>query len=404
MKIGILTYYRVVNFGANLQALSTYKYLEKNGYTPIMINYQSRETQKAINKRLQTDKQAMAHIRFVEKYLPNQTKVCSSPEELNKTIIELGITNFIIGSDAVLQHHPLLSRIHKGRRKPIYIEKMTPERMFPNLFWGVGFPENVNIALMSVSSQNSRYDLFSRSLKQKMQAALSKFSYISVRDSWTQDMLCSISDNIYTRTPDPVFAFNQNIGEIIPTKDEILKKYSLPENYVLVSLMCQSLSTEVLSEIKSLFSKKDLNCVTLPMPTGYGFQHNFDYIIPEPLDPLDWYALIKYASGYVGSNMHPIIVCLHNGVPCYSIDNWGSLDFFNKRLDNGSSKVEDIMRVFGVEGNHCFISNDFCNVKPSEIVNAIMSYSKDNVLNKSQIIYKEYQKMMNELLISFKTI
>lgn len=32
MKIGIITFYRVPNFGANLQALSTYRYLENAGH------------------------------------------------------------------------------------------------------------------------------------------------------------------------------------------------------------------------------------------------------------------------------------------------------------------------------------------------------------------------------------
>lgn len=403
MKIGILTFYKVINFGANLQALSTYRYLEKHGHTPIMINYQSPEMQNVIVKRLQTDKQAVAHIRFVEKFLPNQTKMCSTPEELNKTLSELDISNVIIGSDAVIQHHPLLSRIHRGRRKPIYIEKMVPERMFPNPFWGVGFPEGVKIALMSASSQNSRFDLFSRSLKQKMHNSLSKFSYISVRDSWTQDMLHSITGNSCAKTPDPVFAFNQNVGDIIPSKEECLQKFNLPENYVLVSLMRQSLSTEVLSELKSLFKMNGLDCVSLPMPTGHGFQHDFDYNIQEPLDSLDWYAIIKYASGYIGSNMHPIIVCLHNGVPCYSIDNWGTLDFFNRRLDNGSSKVEDVMRIFGIEKNHSFINGDTCNVLPSDIVNAIFSFPRESVLRKSQIMYDKYKQTMDDILNSFDT-
>lgn len=53
------------------------------------------------------------------------------------------------------------------------------------------------------------------------------------------------------------------------------------------------------------------------MPTGIGFKHNFDFSITTPLPPLDWYALIKYAKGYIGENMHPIVVALHNAVPCF---------------------------------------------------------------------------------------
>jgi hypothetical protein len=46
MKIGILSFYREINFGATLQALSTYKYLEKAGHFPIFINYYSEKKDK----------------------------------------------------------------------------------------------------------------------------------------------------------------------------------------------------------------------------------------------------------------------------------------------------------------------------------------------------------------------
>ena len=39
MRIGLLTYHWVANYGANLQALSTYCYLDNNVYNPIIINW-----------------------------------------------------------------------------------------------------------------------------------------------------------------------------------------------------------------------------------------------------------------------------------------------------------------------------------------------------------------------------
>ena len=236
MKIGILTFYKVVNFGANLQALSTYQYLKTHGYTPVMINYQSTQMNLSVLKRLQTDRQAESHLRFVDSHLRNQTKLCSTIKDVIDVLEQEKINNLIIGSDAVIQHHPVLSRIHIGRRKPIYIENIIPERLFPNPFWGIGLSPKIKIALMSASSQNSRYDLFSQSIKREMHHSLSHFSYISVRDSWTERMLFSITKEHYPITPDPVFAFNQNVADIIPTKDAVLKKYGLPDKYVLISL------------------------------------------------------------------------------------------------------------------------------------------------------------------------
>lgn len=37
MNIGILTFYKVANFGANIQGVSTYYYLKKIGYNPIFL-------------------------------------------------------------------------------------------------------------------------------------------------------------------------------------------------------------------------------------------------------------------------------------------------------------------------------------------------------------------------------
>ena len=80
MKIGILTFYRVQNFGANLQALSTYFYLKNHGHEPVMLEYVSRITaayawisdvkgKRKPKKRLM---QRAEHLRFVDSYLKNQ--------------------------------------------------------------------------------------------------------------------------------------------------------------------------------------------------------------------------------------------------------------------------------------------------------------------------------------------
>ena len=57
------------------------------------------------------------------------------------------------------------------------------------------------------------------SLKRKMRNALFKMCYISVRDEWTKEMVESILPNSQIEvTPDPVFAFNYNAVDLIPSK------------------------------------------------------------------------------------------------------------------------------------------------------------------------------------------
>lgn len=46
--------------------------------------------------------------------------------------------------------------------------------------------------------------------------------YISVRDTWTRDMMLAIgtTQNIEV-TPDPVFSFNYNAGALVPSEEDL---------------------------------------------------------------------------------------------------------------------------------------------------------------------------------------
>ena len=399
MRIGILTFYRVANFGANLQGLSTYLYLKHQGYDVIFMNYVSKQTENQIQISSETNKQMRCHLNFVDEMIPQQTKFLYNSEDVVKAITDYHIDAVIIGSDAVVQHHPFLSRIHKGKRKPFYIAHPAPERMFPNPFWGIGFSSIVPTAMMSVSSQNSSYKRFPSKLKKEMDTALSQMKYISVRDDWTQKMFHSIDENLDVQvTPDPVFAFNQNASQFIPTREDIITRFCLPKNYVLLSLHSQSLSEEVLVELKEIFLSMGKHCVAFPMPTGIMFKHPFDYQIQLPLSPIDWYAIIKNADAYIGSNMHPIVVSLHNAVPCFSIDHWGTKNFFNKTIHDGSSKVEHILGTFGLKNNIRYIDGEKCHVTAKEVIQAVLSFPQEKVNEISEKKYKHYNSMMTKLL------
>lgn len=402
MKIGILTFYRVANFGANLQAVSTYYYLKKHGHEPVFILYESEETTRNFQNAKGYEVQKQEHLHFVDAHIGEQTRLCRNTADVNAAIKDYGIEAGIIGSDAVLQHHPLITRIHKGRRKPFFVSKVVQERMFPNVFWGVGFDNHIPIAMMSVSSQNSGYKWFSKRLKKSMAESLLNVRYLSVRDTWTKQMVESIlQDNTdIPVTPDPVFAFNSNAGELIPTEADIRQRFRLPQKYVLVSLHKQDLTMEQLDALKDGFRSVGMDCVAFPMPTGIKFKHGFDYEIGIPLNPIDWYALIKYSSAYVGSNMHPIVVSLHNAVPCFSIDNWGRTDFWGRKKQDDSSKVQHILGKFDVAENHAFIQEGKCDVSVAEIVNKIQTFPTDDVKRTAKNMLAQYEEMMNEVLIA----
>ena len=97
MKIGILSFYREINFGATLQALSTYKYLEKAGHFPIFINYYSEKKDKKYTPLFGLNPQTACFASFVDKVIKNQTVICHNANEINKQVSVWGIEAIIVG-------------------------------------------------------------------------------------------------------------------------------------------------------------------------------------------------------------------------------------------------------------------------------------------------------------------
>lgn len=410
MKIGILTFYRVENFGANLQALSTYYYLKNHGHEPVMLEYLSRVTAtyswisdfKGKYKPKKRLIQKEEHLRFIDSYIKNQIRNLYSSSDVLKAIKENRIEAVIVGSDAVAQHWPLFSTLKFNLRRPYWFEPFPSERRFPNPFWGVGFSNRIPTAMMAVSSQNSPYQKFSFVTRYRMKKVLKNMRYISVRDAWTKKMMNASDPSLKIDvSPDPVFALNQNLENMIPTEKEIRSKFKLPQNYVLVGLRSQIFSMDFLNELNEKFKKEDKECVAFNIDGAMAFNHPFAYETSVPLSPLDWFALIKYSAGYVGSNMHPIVSALSCGVPCFSIDNWGSTNFWGKRIENGSSKVQDVLSQYDIADWRKTIDNGICDITPQEIVNRLDSFPTEKVRDISTQRLDIYNQIMQKVLSSF---
>ena len=224
-KVGILAYHSACNYGANLQILSTLGYLRKCGYVPFVINYEAKDFNEYY-KRVTPKYIYEAYSEFRKQYMP-LTCYCSSEKEIADVINELGIDAVIIGSDAVAQHHSLLERLYFPTKKIFTIVETTSDRVFPNPFWGTFYSfldKKISMFIMSASSQDSNYRLFLPSEKKNMRGCLDLFSYVSVRDTWTKEMYEVITNGKLSPrvTPDPVFAFNFNCDDLIPSKKYIL--------------------------------------------------------------------------------------------------------------------------------------------------------------------------------------
>lgn len=399
MKIGVLTYHAACNFGANLQTLSTVCYLKNKGYEVVVLDWMIPSLESYYHK-ITPPVQYEAHKNFRQSFFP-MSKRCETESDIACVIDQEQIDAVIVGSDAVMQHHPFWSRIVFPTKKIVQIRKIGLDRLCPNPFWG-SFLEYTNrkipLCFMSGSSQNSAFMLMSKKERLMMNSCLERFCYVSVRDEWTAEMVRFVSDGKCNPkvTPDPVFAFNYNVMNQ-PFEDVIKQKYGLDGKYCLFSFHnSNAVSEQWLREIASLFEKEGIECVAFPFPSGVTFEHPFKKQIDLPLDPLDWYALIKYSSGYIGHNMHPIVVSLHNCVPCFSFDNYGTTKF-RIFVNEKSSKIYHIMDSFGILSNRV-CSHRFSKApKPKYVFDAIMNFDFNTVQRKRDVLLNSYKEMMDNI-------
>ena len=401
MKIGIITFHSANNFGANLQVYSTIGYLKKYGIEPIVINWIPFDMEASSNQNMSLI-QVEAHKKFIRNNLPC-SEICRTDEDIIKVIENENIKGIIIGSDAVFRQRPFLWRIHLKKRGIILAKKPTIDWRFPNPFWGSFISlmkKQIPVIAMSVSSQNTQFRYIIGRFKIKMNSSLKQFELITVRDEWTRSMVKYLTNRaiIPSITPDPVFAYNQNIKDQI-SKKELTTKYSLPDNYILISFRSQNVvSMEWLHSFQLLAEKNNLKCVALTMPDGITFNHPFLTSIEPPLSPEEWYGLIKYSSGYIGENMHPVLVALHNGVPFYSFDSYGIVryKFF---VNDKSSKIYDILSIAGFLDNRInILGRSYKSPSPEEVIHQITNFDQRRCQIFSAQQQDRYNNMMKSIL------
>ena len=396
-RIGILTHCVANNFGANLQAFSTGCYLRNHGYEPIFISWID-----YISNNTPTDQVAI-HRSFLSNHGFVVTSPCYTDDDFLQVISEYSIKNIIVGSDCVLTYNSVLFPYRLTRRGLVKVQN-SKDYNFPNPFWLSYIKNRGDICkiMMSASCGGSGTGYIKSAIKCTMKELLAKFDYISVRDEFTKKFVKSLLPNnsCIPITPDPVFAFNSNIDDI-PSKEQIVAKYSLPEKYIIVSFYKYFWpNQEWANKLMNAAHEYGIQCVSVPMPQG-GKNSNFDIDLELPLDPLDWYSLIKYSNGYVGNNMHPIIVALHNNVPFFSYNIHGR-SLFNGRIQFlKTSKEYDLLHKYSLD--HYLAPQPYINfISPKKVIEKLVRFDFKQCQFASEQQQKDYQIMMNQIINHFK--
>lgn len=402
-KIGLLTYHSVYNFGANLQALSTLWYFKNHGYDIKIINWRPKDLSKNY-KKTTSKKQVTMHESFFERFF-DLTDVCYTDEDIIQVIESESIDVIVIGSDAVCRHFPFLVRWRPSRSCLFLKNRLYTPDIYPNPFWGSFYGKlrkKVPMILMSVSSQGTLYKYTIFSERKKLAKALDNFSFISVRDHWTQKVFgyFSYEKKMPKITPDPVFGFNMNVPASLLSKD-IIRRFCLPERYIILSFKQGYLpSRNWVERFVHCCSNQGISVVSLPYPQEENCL-DVDINISLPINPIEWYNIIKYSIGYVGNNMHPIVVSMHNAVPFFSFDYYGYLGFFSRKVNLEFSKIYDLLINAGFL--ECYVnmqSSSFHFPEPEFVFDKVYNFD----LVRGRYLAKEKEKCYIELMKSIEEV
>lgn len=406
MRIGILTYHCVPNFGAQLQIISTVGYFKRMGHEPIVLHWFPEDLKNIYAKGRIPEPQLREHEKFTSDVLP-LSNLCTTEDELIREVDRLQLDAIFAGSDALFKFQPERNRRRFSKRRFKYIVRkcVIVESLEGNPFWG-GFlsrlGKKIPATAFSVSSQNCPYTRMLKREKNVMAEFLSNYNYITVRDEWTRKMVQFVTGRKdIPVTPDPVFSFNQNNYIDLPSLEHLKQEYGLSDKYALFSFSKNFIQRDYLQTIVREVEKQGLQPVALPMPEGC-FDYGIEKKIELPLSPAKWYILIQNATCYIGERMHPIVVCLHNSIPFFCFDEYGTYkkSFFGGRPEyqKESSKTYLILQragllenLFSYRGNEPFPS-------AKSVLDKILTFDKKKCSDFAQEYQKLYKLSMMEVL------
>lgn len=344
MKIGILTYHWVFNFGANLQTLSTIGYLRRKGHEPIVINWVPEDSERQYIESTSKE-QAQVFVDFQMKYYP-LTRLCRNAKDVAEVIKENGIEMVFEGADTLFMLRKPKVDNKTGKVIPPY-----SDTVFPNPFWGeyLNYCDVPIVGFSIATLQTDAEDFLD--IAEEAGRYLKRFAKLTVRDEPTKKLVSSFTKGaiVPAITPDPVFAFNENV-EIYDSS--VLKALGVNSEYYLICIPepYNKKLEKWVEELAEIMKKAGKTVYELPRQTGVKC---FD--IPQlprtNITPIEWYVLIKNCSGYIGGLMHPIVTCIHNKVPFYVVDYYGihyHMRYFHRFTRINTSKTYQIVKECGL--------------------------------------------------------
>jgi hypothetical protein len=394
MNIGILTYHRPYNFGANLQAYTTTLYLKKLGHNPIILDYYTDEG-RDVYRKMVPEIQWAAHDNFIEKNLPLSPKF-KNKSELIEYVESMQFNGIIVGADAVWSWNKKLKEI-----PPYFLD------------WLVETPSirKIPSATMSVAHMGNGFKHLTPIEREHLKNVIKRIDFISVRDKWTKYVINTdiFNGEEYVKiiNPDPVII----LKNLLPQSSEIhcSKVYG---DYIVCTLSQSCyIMREWISKLRKDANERFIKLVELPLPEGVSGL-NFDYTVPYPLDPLDWYQWIINSKGFIGFRFHSIISAISGDVPFFSIDSYGKnsnlINMLNHMkmykfagLFDYRSKIYQLLSDINMKDRRVHGIRGLQAINPSLVLKNLMNCDKKKIVSARESLANIYVSNMERLMNVF---
>ena len=138
-RIGILTLHFHINYGGIIQAAALYRFLEDNGFEPVLLRKEP-ENQNAAGRMLRNllrhlpgqniggvrerEKARALHHPFIRRFLPNRTPPCHNSRELRAMAQRERLSAVVVGSDQVWR-----TEYHQDQNALVYFLDFVPPSM-----------------------------------------------------------------------------------------------------------------------------------------------------------------------------------------------------------------------------------------------------------------------------------
>lgn len=318
IRLGILTYFSSINYGAFLQTYALQEYL-RNRYKDYMsieiINFNMKIAHETYLNRIINinGKERRKLLCQYELFLQARGNLCLSESKLISDEIDKTEQYFqgkydiiIVGSDQVW--------------------KTNSFRGFPNIYW-LNFKLKETLYMAYAVSGRNDYQKMSEELKQYIRESLEHYMYIGTRDEITRKELLKIKKREIYRNCDPIFLIPEifKIPNVEKKKKLIKEKFKINNIKPIISIM---ISDESIGLKLYQMLKNENNVLYL-----YNINKNVKENNLVELSPFEWSDVIGISDLVITDYFHGVVFSIIHEIPFFAMEH----------DEKGRGKIENLL-------------------------------------------------------------